>query len=124
MSVSVDNLANAILEELENYNQDVTDSLKVEVKKVSKECLSDIKNNSPKNTGDYKKGWRLKTAYEDYGDIRIIVHNKTDYQLTHLLEAGHAKSSGGRVEGIPHIQPAEEKAAEKLMKKVKVIVKG
>ena len=48
--------------------------------------------NSPKDTGDYKKGWRIK---QDKARKSIIVHNATDYQLTHLLEHGHVKRNGG-----------------------------
>lgn len=61
--------------------------------------------------------------FENLNDIRIEVHNKTDYQLTHLLEDGYAKVNGGRVEGKPHIGPAEQHAEEKLLKKVKVVVR-
>lgn len=92
-------------------------------KEVSKECLSEIKKNAPKSSGDYKKGWRLKTEYDRKNDTRVIIYNKTTYQLTHLLEHGHAKAGGGRVEGKPHIAPAEKNAVEKLVKRVEEIVK-
>lgn len=123
-AVKIDGLADAIVKELEEYRQDITDELKREIKTVAKECKQDIQRNSPVLTGSYRKGWQDKVAYEGDDDIRVIVRNRTDYQLTHLLEYGHAKVNGGRVQGHPHIGPAEQRAEEKLMKKVKVVIKG
>lgn len=121
---SVNDLADAIAEELEQYSQDVTDGLKKEVKQVAKECKQEIQRNSPVLTGSYKKGWRDQVEYESRQDIRVVVRNKTDYQLTHLLENGHAKVNGGRVPGKPHIRPAEQNAEKKLLSAVKVVVRG
>ena len=39
--------------------------------------------------------------------------------LPHLLEHGHAKRDGGRVEAKPHIASAEAKAEEQLLKDIK-----
>lgn len=122
--IRVEDLASAIEEELSAYSQEVTDGLKKEVKQVAKECKEEIQQNSPVLTGSYKKGWTSQVAYENQEDIRVEVRNKTDYQLTHLLENGHAKVTGGRVEGHPHIAPAEQNAEKKLLKKVKVVVRG
>lgn len=122
--VQIDDLADAIISELAAYDQEVTDGMKKEVKRAAKECRDEIRSGSPKRTGGYAAGWSDKVVYEDRGDIRIEVYNKTDYQRAHLLENGHAKVSGGRVEGTPHIAPAAEHAAEKLEENVKVLVKG
>lgn len=122
--VKIDGLADAIIKELSEYNQEVTDGVKQEVKSVANECKTEIQQNSPKLTGSYRKGWREKTMYESADDIRISIYNKTDYQLTHLLENGHAKVNGGRVEGKPHIGPAEQNAEQKLLNRVKVVAKG
>lgn len=122
--IPIEGLAAAVTEALESYRQDVTDGLKREIKTVAKECKRDIQENSPEQTGSYRKGWQDKVAYEGDEDIRIIVRNRTDYQLTHLLEHGHAKVNGGRVEGKLHIGPAEQRAEKKLLKRVKVVVKG
>ena len=126
MKTTIDGLADAIAKELADYSQDVTDGLKNSVKQVSKECKDEIVQNSPVSTGSYKKGWATKVNYESADDIRVTVRNRTDYQLTHLLEYGHAGPNGkGRpTPAKPHIRPAEYHAAEKLMQKVKVVVKG
>lgn len=122
--VSVNELADAIAAELQQYSQDVTDGIKKDVKQVAKECKQEIQQNSPVLTGSYKKGWRDQVEFESRDDIRVVVKNKTDYQLTHLLENGHAKVNGGRVQGKPHIRPAEQNAEKKLLQKVKVVVRG
>ena len=123
-NIKIDDLASAITKELTEYSQEVTDGIKREIKAVAKECKTEIQQNSPVDTGSYRKGWQVKTAYESSSDIRVVIRNRTDYQLTHLLEYGHAKVNGGRVNGKPHIRPAEEHAEQKFMKKVKVVVKG
>lgn len=124
MSISVNDLAAAVAEELQAYSQEVADDLKESVKSTAKVCVEELRNTSPKDTGSYRKGWRAKTAYESVSDIRLQVHNQTDYQLTHLLEDGHAKVNGGRVEGRPHIGPAADNAAQLLEKDVKIRIGG
>ena len=123
-AIRADQLADAVIEELENYSEDVTEGIKKAVIEAAKDCKSQIQSNSPVQTGSYKKGWRIKKAYESPTDIRLIIHNKTDYQLVHLLENGHAKVTGGRVPGHPHVAPAAEAAARALESKAKVVVKG
>lgn len=122
MSIRVDELADAVSEALAEYRQDVAENLKESVKDAAKAAVSELKKTSPKDTGDYAKGWRSTTAFESDSDIRVQVHNKTDYQLTHLLEDGHAKVGGGRVEGQPHIGPAADMASELLEKDVQIRV--
>lgn len=126
MKVGVNELADAVLRELNEHQQEVTDNLKDECKQTAKECRKEIQQNSPVRTGSYKKSWSVKVNYEGKEDIRLTVYNRKYYQLTHLLENGHA-GKGGTSEGaappFPHIAPAEKHAAEKLMKKVKVVAR-
>ena len=123
MAVKVDNLADAIVKELSEYSEDVFDDICVSVKDTAEICRKKIQENSPVLTGSYQKGWRATKAYQSGSDIRYEVHNKTDYQLAHLLEYGHANRNGGRTEGHPHIGPAADMAASLLMKKAEVAVK-
>lgn len=122
--VKVNDLADAIIQELSEYDQEITEQLKEEVLEVAEECVKEIKLKAPVCTGKYKRGWKFKVVYESKEDIRILIYNSAKPQITHLLENGYAKQSGGRVSGTPHIRPAEKNAEERLTKKVKVIVQG
>ena len=124
MRTTVNNLADVIATELAAYSKEVTAGLKEDVKLTTQECRQEIQQNAPVHTGKYRKGWIEKVEYESDHDIRTRVYNRTSYRLAHLLEHGHAKRNGGRVEGRPHIGPAERHAAGKLMGKVKVRVRG
>ena len=119
-----DDLTITIMAELQQYSAEVSAQIKEDVRQVAKECLKEVKATSPVKTGEYKKGWRKKVAFESLDDIRIVIHNAAKPQLTHLLEFGHADAMhGGRVDGKPHIYPAQENAAKKLVDKAKVAVR-
>lgn len=122
--VSTGELAETISKELVAYTGEVSEGIKEAVKETAKECKEQIQQNSPVLTGSYRKGWTNKVMFEGEEDIRMTVYNRTDPQLTHLLEHGHAKVKGGRVAGKSHIGPAAQDAEDKLLRKVKVVVKG
>lgn len=68
-------------------------------------------------TGRYVRGWsyrRKKVGDEWQG----VVYNKEVPGLAHLLEKGHAKVGGGRVEGREHIAPAAEDAFDEFSRLV------
>lgn len=120
--IAIDELTDIIMREVQNYSDEVMEGVKKSVKRVAKECVGDIKENAPENMGDYKKGWKTKIAFESSNDIRVTVHNSKKPQLTHLLEHGHAKVNGGRVEGKEHIRPAEQRAESKLLKQIQEVI--
>lgn len=119
MKIDVDGLANAIVKQLKLYSNEVSEAVEKSVANVSKSTLKQLRSTSPELTGDYRKGWRSGTIVNKKGRYVRAVHNETDYQLTHLLEKGHKKTGGGTVRAIPHIAPAEEKAAKQLEKLIK-----
>lgn len=124
MRVSIDEMASAVMKELESYSGRVAADIKADAVIVANECRDEIKANAPKRTGKYRGSWSVQKAYESGAGIRLIVHAKSPHhRLTHLLEKGHAKRGGGRVEGKPHIGPAEEKAVQKMLDKAKEAVK-
>ena len=117
-------LSVVIQAELQRYGQQVTDEIKDAVKEAAKQCVQDIKTKSPVDTGEYRKGWKSRVAYESDTDIRVEVYNSTKPQIAHLLEHGWAKRKGGRVAGRAHIYPAEQAARKFLEGKAKVVVKS
>lgn len=103
---------------LSEYSEEVVDATNSSIDKVSKEAAKMLRNNSPKKTGSYARGWGTK-AERGHGGIKTVtVHNRTDYQLTHLLEKGHVirnkKGTYGRAPAHPHIKPVEEWANNEL----------
>lgn len=123
MDISIDDLADTLAEELAGYSQEVTDDLKREVKQVAKEMVAELKATSPRDSGDYASGWTSTTESEGRNTVQVRVYNRKKPTLTHLLENGHAKVNGGRVEGKAHIGPAEQAAEKRLENKVVVMVK-
>ena len=121
--VRIDQMAHVIMEGLQEYADLATDDLKKAVKKTGDEAKKDIQNNAPVKTGAYKKSWTVKTTKETSNAMEVVVHSKNRYQLAHLLEFGHAKRGGGRTKAIPHIAPAEQRAAELLEREVEAALK-
>ncbi len=122
--MKIDGMADAIVKELSAWSKEVVGALKEEVQAVGEDTAKELRQTSPKRRGAYARDWASKVTYDDWQDIRVTVYNKRHYQLTHLLENGHAKVNGGRVNGFPHISVAEENAARDLEKKVKVRISG
>ena len=123
-TVSVDQMAAAIEEELEKYKDLASDELKKAVKKAGKTAKSDINESAPVRTGKYAKSWKTKVTAEDSQRIQVAVYSPSRYMIAHLLENGHAKRGGGRVRAIPHIKPAEEHAEEVLLKDIEKALGG
>ena len=122
--VTVDELAEAIGKELGDYFDDITEDVKNAVEVTTQECVAEIKQRSPKRTGNYSRSWTATEVFNRRGSIRFTVHNKKHYRLTHLLEDGHAKKNGGRVEGTPHIAPAEQNAEKNLIKRIEEAIRN
>lgn len=130
-TVAVDGLGAEIARQLAEYSADVAEDVKKAVIDEGKQCVKDIRENITasgiqQHTGEYRKAWNSKKTSETPSGVTVIVNAGKQYRLTHLLEKGHAKvgKGGGRTRSFPHIKPAEDAAAERLGKKVKLIVKG
>lgn len=112
-----DEIAQAILDELERYSKIVDEDVQTLAETVAKEGAYRLSVVSPEQTGSYKTGWRAKKVKGKW-----VVHNATNYQLTHLLEYGHAKVNGGRVGARPHIKAVEEEMIDEFVNGIEKMV--
>lgn len=123
-TVNIDGLADAIVRNLQEYTDEVTEGIKKAEDITAKECKENLKVDSPHGkTGKYAKGWRVTVAFESPVEKRTVIHNK-EYRLTHLLENGHAKRNGGRTRAFPHIKKNEEKANADFEKRVEEVIQN
>lgn len=122
--VRIDQLAAAVMEGLTEYADLAADELKKAVKKAGNSVKKDIQAGAPKDTGAYAKSWSVKNVKETSNSIELVVHSRNRYQLSHLLEFGHAKRGGGRVSGRAHIAPAEERAGRTLEQEIEKALRG
>ena len=112
---------------LDEYSLDIQEAITEEAQIVAKEGVATLKNTSPKHTGKYRKGWRLKTT-KGRGYVECIIHNATDYRLTHLLERPHVIRNQSGTWGIStpkvHIAPVNDKCVKEFENEVERIIKN
>lgn len=111
---SIDDLADLVMDGLREYSELADTAMKKAVRKTATSVKKEISENAPKDTGAYAKSWATQKVMENSHSLQMTVHSKNRYQLAHLIEKGHAKRGGGRVNGKPHIAPAEENGADLL----------
>lgn len=119
-------LAKTIQQTLAEVGVAVDEETQAVFDEVGKEAVKKLKATSPvnpkgKHSGRYAKGWTYeKKAYR--GRAVGVVRNKTDPQLTHLLEYGHPLVRNGKVvgnvEAKEHIRPVADWCAQEIENKL------
>lgn len=118
MAININQLADEINKQLREYADGVGEEMEKVAQKVAKDGVKTLKLRSPQLYGAYAKGWRAKKVNGVW-----VVHNATNYQLTHLLEKGHAKVGGGRVSARVHIKPVEEQMIDDYVQGVEEAIR-
>lgn len=123
-TVNINDMADAIMQGLNEYAELATEDMKEAVKHARTTVRKDIKANAPADTGKYAKSWTAKKVRETSQTLTMVVHSRNRYQLAHLLEYGHAKRNGGRVEGKVHISSAEQHGIRQLQEEMERVLRG
>ena len=123
-TVNINNMADVIMQGLTEYAELATDDMKEAVRNASTTVRKQIKEHAPEDTGKYAKSWTAKKVRETSQTLTMVVHSKNRYQLAHLLEFGHAKRNGGRVNGKAHIAPAEQLGIKQLQQEIERALRG
>jgi len=110
----IDRLDAVIKQTLEEYAEGVQTSVSDATRSVAKAGAAAVRAASGAfgGTGKYRKGWTYKVETRRLYSTGVI-YNRTP-GLPHLLENGHAKRGGGRVDGQVHIKPVEEEIVQQF----------
>ena len=121
--VSANDFSGAVTNILKDWSADVLEQTNEAVKDVATEARDELKveGKFENRSGKYRKGWRVTFTELRYG-LEATIHNKV-YQLTHLLESGHAKwlwgkDTGETVQAFPHIENVNKEAQRKLEEEI------
>ena len=117
-NITIDQLANAVNEQLTEYADLSSKVMKRAVNKAGRTVRETITETAPRRSGRYAESWKTRKTKETYTELQVTVYSPTRYMLAHLLEHGHAKRNGGRVRAIPHILPAQSAAEEEMMQSI------
>lgn len=127
-TTTIDGLSDAIMDVLNEYDQEVNNLTPRAVRKVATRCRKDIQSAAAAkfNGSGYQSSWVTKVTNKSARDYAITVYSKKP-GLPHLLEKGHIKVAHGhvlgRTPGRVHIKPAELKAIADIEKEIRRALK-
>lgn len=121
--VTVNNLQDAIKDILDDYGDQVYENLEEITQRIGKKGVEAVRNSSKEafNGKVYASGWGM-TVEKNRLYTSVIIHNKKQAGLAHLLEHGHVKANGtgryGQWDGVEHLLPVEEKLIDEYESEV------
>jgi hypothetical protein len=122
-NIPIDRLTDELVSAIKEYTDDVAEGVRKKVDETARKVLKEAQALAPKRTGEYARTFTI-TKEDGYGTTRRIIWNKKHYRRVHLLEFGHAKVNGGRVDERPHLRPAYDKHGAKLPDELKRVIEN
>lgn len=101
---------------MDHYTVQISEAVQATIPEVANEAAKKLRQTAPRRPGggQYAKSWKVK---HEKGRLKVgatVYADAPGYRLAHLLEFGHAKRGGGRVNGIVHIEPVERWANDEV----------
>ena len=116
-------LSAAIQEALNEFGDEVSEAIHEAGKATADDLAKALKGSSPGfRNHKYLQGWGSKETESSPLKVEYVVYNRKHYQLTHLLEFGHATRNGGRARAFPHIAPVEKTAGDVMQKHLEELI--
>ena len=82
------------------------------------ELKATLAERSPRDTGEYARGWRVRTATVNHEKVKIV-YNALRPDLTFMLEYGtHNKDGSVRMEARQHIRTALNEEIDQIMEEL------
>ena len=123
VTIKPEEFSKAVKQLVEKYGDEAYDIAQDCAKTAARQTVKEIKADSPVGKqGRYKRGWSHKAQKNGHTKYSETVYNRTDYQLTHLLEKPHSTGGGGHypknVDYTGIIARVEEEYTNKYMEEV------
>lgn len=108
------------MDEFEYYLTDLLEKEAMNAEETLDEILSrraiqlkgKLNLRSPKDTGEYSRGWKVRTATRNHERVKVI-YNAARPELTYILEYGNAHQRAK-----PHIRPALDEEIDEIMEEL------
>ena len=108
---------------LQDFTKEEEDIVYKCIGKAAKFAKREIIANAPELSGDYKRGWTVRTTRK-HGSVESVIYNKDKPGLTHILEKSHVIKNKNGTYGrtspghgqVEHIGPARDAAEEYLLR--------
>ena len=126
-TIGIDQLGEAIAQELTLYGTNVIDGVKKEARKSMSQLVKDTKATAPvgKRRKHYRDSITSRKISENERSVSYLWYVKgSDYRLSHLLENGHALRDGGRTDGTHFIENASDPILKKYIQAVEEVIKN
>lgn len=122
VTIKPEQLQSVIQQMLHDIPQKCDNAIEKAEKTVSKKAVKTLQATSPEGdgpkAGTYKRGWAVKKSKKD----GVVIYNKANPGLTHLLEHGHDIVRNGVKVGEAaaqeHIKPVDDMVSEEMVEEV------